>query len=55
MTRDEVTAVAVEDALKLIAGMIIAHERQKWIRACMDYGAADDGTTANLIMKKGME
>lgn len=55
MTNDEVTAIAVEDAIKLIAGMITAHERQKWIRICVDFGGNDEGSTANLIMKKAME
>lgn len=37
-------------ALKLIE---LSDERQKWIRVCMEFGAGDEGTTANLIMQKG--
>ena len=33
---------------------IVEQERQKWVRACRDFGGEDEGSTAHKIMQKGL-
>lgn len=48
------TAIAFDEAIRLFVGIIANKERQKWVTACLEFGAEDEGSTANKIMKKGL-
>lgn len=51
--KDKDIEFAVDEALRLFAEIIVQQERKKWIDICFEFGADDEGCTANKILMKG--